>query len=150
MAGPLVVVERYRSNPEQIADGQSFTLELVLRNTGRTTARQLVLGWRGNQIVPFGTGNTRWLDDLVPGAVTVVSGRFLLTDAKLASLLHLPVELVYSDENGQLRTRSEEIALLRAGPAQPMAGATPAPQKNRQPLWWRIAFGLLGLGAEQK
>jgi uncharacterized protein YgiM (DUF1202 family) len=152
LAGPWVVIERYRTIPQPIVDGQPFTLELTLRNPGRQTASQLMVAWRSNQIAPFGAGNTRWLSDLLPGAVTTVSSQFLVTDPRPLGVLQLPVEFLYNDEAGQSYSHRDEITLLRPTP-RPMTdstvkGAAVMPPKSGRPLWLSALLGFLGLGGE--
>ena len=149
LAGPWVVIERYRTAPQPIVDGQPFTLELTLRNPGRQTAGQLTLAWRSNQIAALGAGNVRWLGDLLPGAATTVSGQFLVTDPRPSAVLRLPVELLYSDDAGQTHAYRDEITLLRPTPqptAGPLAGSGPTTPQGGRPAWLSALLGFLGLG----
>lgn len=152
-AGPWLVIERYRTVPQPIADGRPFTLELTLRNPGRQTAGQLALVWRSNQIAALGTGGTRWLGDLLPGMATTVSGQFLVTDPRPLGVLRLPIELLYSDEAGQTHVYRDEIALLRQTPQPtvgPTAGAAATSPQRSRPLWLSALLGFLGLGGGQR
>lgn len=152
-AGPWLVIERYRTVPQPIADGRPFTLELTLRNPGRQTAGQLALVWRSNQIAALGTGGVLWLGDLLPGMATTVSGQFLVTDPRPLGVLRLPIELLYSDEAGQTHVYRDEIALLRQTPQPtvgPTAGAAATSPQRSRPLWLSALLGFLGLGGGQR
>lgn len=144
----LVVVERYTTIPERIGGDSPFTLELALRNTGQTAARQLVLEWRSDQVVPLGAGTTRWLDDLAPGGVVIVTGQFLLVDQTLEKFIQLPLEVLYTEASGHLVSHVEQLTLLQQRPDGVLSLAPPAPNRDARPLWLRLLLGLLGLGAE--
>ncbi len=153
-AQPWVVIERYRATPQQPVEGQPFTLELTLRNPGRQTATQLAVGWRSNQIAPFGAGGVRWLGDLLPGATVTFSGQFLVTDPRPLGMLQLPVEFTYGDEAGRSYTTRDEITLLRPTARPTIApaarDAATAPAGRAQPRWFSALLGFLGLGGGQR
>jgi len=150
LAQPWVIIERYRATPQQPVEGQPFTLELTLRNPGRQTATQLAVGWRSNQIAPFGAGGVRWLGDLLPGATVTLSGQFLVTDPRPLGTLQLPVEFTYSDEAGQSYTARDEITLLRPTARPTIApAAKDAATTRERPPWLNALLGFFGLGGGQ-
>jgi hypothetical protein len=144
---PLIIIEHYQTMPIHLQSGQPFQLDLVLRNISGQRVQQLLLGWQGGPIVPLAAGAMRWLDNLPAGASTTVTGQFMLTAQNVSSVIQLPVQILYTDEQGQLVQYTEMITLLStAGEPNPLP--TPTPPAAERPLWLRFFFGLLGLGAE--
>ncbi len=145
---PLVMVERYQALPAQPQPGEPFRLELVLRNIGARPAQQLLLSWQGTAIIPLGTGTTIALADLSAGDAVTIQGHFVINTTERAPVIYLPIQLRYADEAGQITPYTEQLALLpqAAGGVLPWQ---PAEVDTERPLWLRVLFGLLGLGAEE-
>jgi len=145
---PLVVVEGYRTLPEQPLSDQPFQIEFILRNVGGVTAQQLALGWNSETIVPIGTGTMWWLEPLPPGERTTVAGQFAFVTPMSDSATELPIHLLYANANGQMAEHTEQIILLRQPSEQSGLSVIQPMQTPQRPLWLRILLGLVGLGAE--
>jgi hypothetical protein len=143
---PLIIIEQYQTMPTHLQSGQPFQLDLVLRNIGDQRVQQLLLGWQEGPIVPLATGTMRWLDDLPAGASTTITSQFMLTTQNAGSVIQLPVQILYTDEQGQLVQYTEQLTLLSTA-GEPNKLPMPAPPSAARPLWVRLFFGLIGLGA---
>jgi FMN-dependent NADH-azoreductase len=64
-----------------------------------------------------------------------------------AAITYLPLQLLYANEAGQVTPYTEQLALLHqsAGGVLPWQ---PVEAESGRPLWLRVLFGLVGLGAE--
>lgn len=147
---PLVIVERYQTAPAQLHQGEPFLLELVLRNIGARPVQQLLLSWQGTAVIPLGTGTTISLAELPAGAAMTIQGHFVINPMESTPVTYLPIQLLYANEAGELTPYTEQLALLH-----PVGGRTSSalawPQgtvEDERPLWLRVLFGLMGLGAE--
>jgi hypothetical protein len=144
---PWVMVERYQTMPALPQPGEPFLLELVLRNIGAKPAQQVLLSWQGTTIIPLGTGTTISLADLPAGEAITIQGHFVMNTTAHAAITYLPLQLLYANEAGQVTPYTEQLALLHqsAGGVLPWQ---PVEAESGRPLWLRVLFGLVGLGAE--
>lgn len=149
---PLIVIEQYRTIPEDISPGEPFAIEIQLRNVGSGHANQLLLEWPDTSVVPLGSGSVQWLGNLATQSTIVASKRFVTLQSSQQPPSLLPVQIRYSHPNELPATQNESLVLIyRAdtyaaddNPSNPTAG-----DGYQKPIWLRVAFGLFGLGAQK-
>ena len=98
-------------------------------------------------MIPLGTGTTISLADLPAGEAITIQGHFVMNTTVRAAVTYLPLQLLYANEAGQVTPYTEQLALLHqsAGGVLPWQ---PVEAESGRPLWLRVLFGLVGLGAE--
>ena len=144
---PLLFIDSFRSTPVQPAVGEPFELEIIIHNAGNTPVEQLTVEWPNDKLVPLGTGAKQWLNTLPAGQRLVLTGQFVLTDASATVPIQLPVVLRYRLPNGQPAQQEDQINLVWKKVAQGTGGPLSSPQTSARPMWLRVVFGLVGLGA---
>jgi hypothetical protein len=129
---PLVVVERYFTDPTNVSPGSNFTLNLRLENTGQTRATNLIIVFTPGDIIPLETGGVLAYDDLDSGDghkfLQPMSASSALYGVNLATIV---VTLTYTDDYGGSYTETFNLALPLSqptgsgGPLVPTATPTP-------------------------
>ncbi|NUM47498.1 MAG: hypothetical protein HUU38_22580 [Anaerolineales bacterium] len=129
---PLVVVERYFTEPTGVGPGSNFTLNLRLENTGQIRATNLIIVFTPGDIVPLETGGVLAYDALNAG-----DGHKFLQPMSASSTLYgvnlstIVVTLTYNDDYGGSYTETFNLALPLTQPAGSggplLPTATPSP-----------------------
>jgi hypothetical protein len=132
--GPLPMVAGYRitsSSDEEaatLAPGEVFDLALDIQNVGATAAlrTRLSLGAASSSggsaaasagsgpFAPVGTGSTRFLASIDPGATITVEQRMVVAGDAKPGVYTLPLAFMYVDADGEEHDAGELITLLVA------------------------------------
>ncbi len=117
-AQPRLLLNTYKSTPQEISPGTRFTLVLDLQNVGGAKAQQVVatLGGRdGSTLQPFallGSGNVRYIGDIpASGSANLVLQMLASGDAS-AGAYTIPVLLEYTAADGQTYSETQALTLL--------------------------------------
>ncbi|RMF47335.1 MAG: hypothetical protein D6755_05295 [Anaerolineae bacterium] len=131
-AQPRLLLDSYQSTPADIAPGSRFTLALNLRNVGGAAAGQVVatLGGRdGTALTPFallGSGNVRYLGDIAPDALSVLTLELVVAGDAKAGTYTLPLLLEYTTPDGQPYSETQALTLVVKQPPQLQLSLTEA------------------------
>ncbi|MGD2104168.1 MAG: IPT/TIG domain-containing protein [Anaerolineae bacterium] len=115
---PQVIIERYRSTPDSLAPGDTFTLTLVLSNVGGGDAERLVVTLGGETdgglgpFAPVGSSNVKFVSGLPAGATIDVAQRLVVDGSAESGSYSLPVQLALDDPRDTRHTDSQLISLM--------------------------------------
>ncbi|GAB4578481.1 MAG: hypothetical protein Fur0022_12160 [Anaerolineales bacterium] len=129
---PLIVVERYFTEPAGVGPGSNFTLHLRLENTGQIRATNLIVVFTPGDLIPLETGGVLANDEIQSG-----DGHKFLQPMTVSpslygvSLATIVVTVTYTDDYGGSYTETFNLALPLAqpsgsgGPVVPTSTPTP-------------------------
>lgn len=125
-ARPLVVVSGYSFDRDIIRVGEEFTLHLDVKNNGAVNAKNLVFTFNSPDILPQDTGGLAALNTLEKGKTKEIKQSFTVAWSLWGQPnAVLPVNLTYTDEDGNAYSAVFNITLrLTVTPAS-AATATP-------------------------
>ena len=115
---PQLIVVGYRTVPEHLAPGDTFTLTLEVSNVGGGEAQRLTLTLGGEEgsgmgpFAPLASGNVKFVPHLAAGATVEVTQRLVADGGADAGAYSLPVTLAFDDARGTRHTDSQLISLL--------------------------------------
>ncbi len=128
---PLPIIISYRSDPENLEPGDTFTLSLQVQNLGGWLARDLTVAFGGSLIpgggeggapgtegvspgpfAPLGSSNVQFIGTLEPDAVRTVTQRMIIDGSATSAAYTLTITLEYDDQDDNHYTSSELISLL--------------------------------------
>lgn len=128
---PFPIIISYRSDPENLEPGDTFTLSFQIQNLGGWLARDLTVSFGGGLIpaggdegapgtgpsplgpfAPLGSSNVQFIGTLEPDAVRTVTQRMIIDGSATSAAYTLPVTLDYDDQDDNHYTSSELISLL--------------------------------------
>jgi len=145
---PFIIIDSYQTIPAQPQRNEPFLLVLHLHNIGIQPAKQLFLNWEGTEILPVGSGAIQQLPDLPANTKSSAQGYFVLQQTIPNAVNSIPVQIIYTDSSGKLIMQVEEITLIRPAAALSALETPSTAAGSTRPLWRRVLFGLVGLGAE--
>lgn len=115
---PLVLLTAYRTDPETLSPGDTFSLQMEVSNVGRNPAQQLLItlgGEDGAGLQPFailGAGNIQFVTELVAGETLTLERQLLLDGSADSGVYNLPVSLTYDSPGGMRQTDNQVLNLL--------------------------------------
>ncbi len=132
---PVVVIESYSANPNQIPSGGSFVLEIHLANHGQTRAHNLVVTFSSADFLPQKTGGVLAVSELEPGESKKVKQSFI-ANSTLAGLSYATLQATvnYVDESGLAFTEAFTMTLNLKQPTYSGVGATATPTPTGTPI----------------
>lgn len=127
---PVITVVSYGASSQMVYPGQEIDFEMTVQNTGDLVARDVVVVFSGDDLIPRETGGLRSLGDIAPGE----SVRFwqpLRVSSNLTGYeAVVTITFRYNDEYGKEYTDQSTLS-LEAG--QYGATATPTPTLSVSP-----------------
>jgi len=117
MERPELIVTAYRTAPESLAPGDTFTLTIELGNVGGREAQRLALtlgGEGGSEMGPFvpvASGNVKYVSNLAAGAAVEVTQQLGVDGRADPGAYSLPVVLAYDDARGGSYTVRQSVGL---------------------------------------
>jgi len=115
---PQLLIESYRTAPEQISPGDGFTLTLHLANTGGGAAQRIALalgGEEGEKLGPFLTlqgSNLSFVSYLEAGASREIDLRLSVAANAETRAHSLPIALAYDTAGGTREKSTQQVSLL--------------------------------------
>jgi hypothetical protein len=115
---PQLIIAGYRTVPDPLAPGDTFTLTLEVTNAGGGEAQRLVLtlgGEGGSGLAPFAplqSSNVKFVPSLAAGATLEVTQQLVVDGGADPKAYSLPVALAFDDARGTRRSDSQLISLL--------------------------------------
>ncbi len=115
---PQLLVAGYRTAPDPLAPGDTFTLTLEVSNVGGGEARRLILtlgGEGGSGLAPFAplhSGNVKFVPRLDAGGTVEVVQQLVVDGSADPGAYSLPVALAFDDARGTRHDDSQLISLL--------------------------------------
>jgi len=115
---PRLLVASYRTTPDSLAPGDTFTLTLEVSNVGGGEAQRLTLtlgGEGGSEMGPFAplhSSNVRFVPHLATGAMVEVTQQLVVDGGADPGAYGLPVALAFDDTRGTRHSDSQLISLL--------------------------------------
>jgi hypothetical protein len=115
---PQLIVADYRTTPDPLAPGDTFTLTLEVSNVGGGEAQRLTLtlgGEGGSGMAPFAplhSSNVKFVPHLAAGATVEVTQQLVVDGGTDAGAYSLPVALAFDDARGTRHSDSQLISLL--------------------------------------
>jgi len=115
---PQLILAGYRTVPDLLAPGDTFTLTLEVSNVGGGEAQRLTLtlgGEGGSGMGPFAplaSGNVKFVPHLAAGGVVEVVQQLVVDGSADPGAYSLPVALAFDDARGTRHSDSQLISLL--------------------------------------
>ncbi len=115
---PQLLLAGYRTTPDPLAPGDTFTLALEVSNVGGGEAQRLTLTLGGEEgsgmgpFAPLASGNVKFVPRLAAGATVEVVQRLVVDGSANPGAYSLPVALAFDDARGTRHTDSQLISLL--------------------------------------
>lgn len=151
------VLSIVNSTPTEVGIGNSSVLNVTIRNTGSSSAQNILLRLKEDRtvtstgvvvergIIPLGASST-YLDELAVGGVASFSIPILVDPAAISKPYFVPVTLEYYDSNKTLYTSTDYIGLKVSG--EPELGlllseTTPLPSPGKES---RIVLDIFNTG----
>ncbi len=113
--GPLVFIRSSWTKPDVGSAGGEIELFLELHNVGDAGARQVVVSFSSQALVPIGTSNVKTVPSLQKNEHGVVSQKFSINPGLKGGTYPVQVTLDYEDVQGNQYQRSEEVGVRIAG-----------------------------------
>lgn len=115
---PQLLIAGYRTEPESVSPGDSFTLTMELSNVGGGAAQRLTLALGGvdgvdlGAFVPVGGSNVSFIPQLNAGATETVMLRMMAAGNAETKAHNLPVALAYDTAGGTREKDTQRISLM--------------------------------------
>jgi len=115
---PRLLVASYRTVPDSLSPGDTFTLTLEVSNVGGGEAQRLILtlgGEGGSGMDPFAplhSSNIKFVPHLAAGATVEVTQQLVVDGGADAGAYSLPVALAFDDARGTRHSDSQLVSLL--------------------------------------
>ena len=129
---PQISVENYRTKPEDVQNGQNFTLTVKLRNEGEAQAFNVQATFTSSDFVPLRNGGVNIVGDLVQGNSVNVDQPMTVANY-VSGIVSVAMNLSYSDVNGTSYTESFTLNIrVSGGGGVAFATSTPTGVKSSQ------------------
>ncbi len=112
---PLIFIRSSWTKPAVGSAGGEIELFLELHNVGGSGARQIVVSFSSQALVPIGTSNVKTVPSLQKNEHGVVSQKFSIAPNLKSGTYPVQVTLDYEDGLGVQYQRSEEVGVRIAG-----------------------------------
>jgi len=115
---PQLIIASYRTTPESLAPGDTFTLTMEVSNVGGGEAQRLILTLGGEgeggmePFAPLHSSNVKFVPRLAAGDTVKVTQQLVVDGGADAGAYSLPVALAFDDARGTRHTDSQLISLL--------------------------------------
>src|SRR5690349_6856849 len=129
---PQIAVQNYRTKPEDVQNGQNFTLIVKLRNEGEAQAYNVQASFASSDFVPLRNGGVNIIGGLIAGNSTEVNQPMTVANY-VAGVVSVTMNLSYSDINGSAYSESFTLNIrVSGGGGVAAATATPTGVKSSQ------------------
>lgn len=119
---PIVTVLSYGASSRVVYPGQEIDFEMTVQNTGALGARNVMVAFSGQDLIPRDTGGLRSLGDIAPGGMVRFWQPLRVNSSLGGYEAVINIEIRYTDEFGTPYTDASTIS-LEAG----QYGSTPTP-----------------------
>ncbi len=98
-AGAILTVAEYTTTPEKVRPGDFITVDLTVKNSGQITVKDIDvrLDLDESVIAPIGSGNTKRINEILPGATGKVSFTLIADTSAEIKVYSIPLKLEYKD-----------------------------------------------------
>ena len=130
---PQIAVQNYRTKPENVQNGQNFTLIVKLRNEGEAQAFNVQASFTSTDFVPLKNGGVNIIGDLVAGNSVDVDQPMTVANY-VYGIVSVGMNLSYTDVSGAAYSESFtlNIRVSAGGGGGAVATATPTGVKSSQ------------------
>jgi hypothetical protein len=129
---PQISVQNYRTKPEDVQNGQDFTLIVKLRNQGEAQAFNVQATFASSDFVPLRNGGVNIIGDLVAGNSTDVQQPMTVANY-VSGVVSVSMNLAYTDVTGAAFSESFTLNIrVSGGGGVSVATSTPTGVKSSQ------------------
>src|SRR5215207_3422296 len=131
---PQIAVQNYRTKPEDVQNGQNFTLIVKLRNEGEAQAYNVQASFASSDFVPLRNGGVNIIGDLIAGNSTEVNQPMTVANY-VAGVVSVGMNLSYTDASGAAYSETFTLNIRVSGAGGGggvIATATPTGVKSSQ------------------
>lgn len=130
---PIIVVQEYALAENQIKPGERGSLTLKIKNSGQTTARNIIIIFEAGELVPLETGGIRALSQLAPGEVATTS-QPLMASSSLSGMDNaaMTIHVTYVDDRAINFTESFSLNFSVHRPVYDYQAPSPTPTLERE------------------
>jgi len=113
-AGAILTVDEYSTTPEKIQPGDFITVDITLKNGGKITVKDIdvTLELDESVMAPIGSGNTKRIKEILPGATGKVSFTLIADTSAEIKVYSVPLMLDYKDIRNTEYTDETRISLI--------------------------------------
>ena len=113
-AGAILTVDEYTTTPEKIQPGDFITVDISLKNGGKITVKDIdvTLELDESVMAPIGSGNTKRIKEILPGATGKVSFTLIADTSAEIKVYSVPLMLDYKDIRNTEYTDETRISLI--------------------------------------
>lgn len=118
-AGAILTVETYETTPEKIQPGDTINVDISLKNSGQITVKDVdvTLALDESVIAPIGSGNTKRIKEILPGAAGTVSFTLIADTSADIKVYSIPLMLEYRDiRNAEYEDETRISLIMSAEP----------------------------------
>jgi len=142
---PILVVQEYSLSENQVNPGVRTNLTLKIKNSGQTTARNIIIIFESGELVPLETGGIRAISQLAPGEVATTS-QPLMASNSLSGMDNatLTLHVTYVDDRAINYTESFSLNFSVDRPVYVYQTPTPTatPEREMHPQLMVAAYRL--------
>jgi hypothetical protein len=128
---PQISVQNYRTKPEDVQNGQNFTLTVKLRNQGDARAFNVQASFTSSDFVPLKNGGVNIIGDLVEGNSVEVDQPMTVANY-VYGVVSVGMNLSYTDASGAAYSESFTLNIRVSGGGVSVATSTPTGVKSSQ------------------
>ena len=128
---PQIAVQNYRTKPEDVQNGQNFTLIVKLRNEGEAQAFNVQAAFTSTDFVPLKNGGVNIIGDLVAGNSLDVDQPMTVANY-VYGIVSVAMNLSYSDVSGAVYTEQFTLNIRVSGGGGSYVSSTPTGVKSSQ------------------
>jgi hypothetical protein len=113
-AGAVLTVAEYSTTPEAIQPGDFIKVDLELKNHGKITVKDIdvTLDLDESAIAPIGSGNTKRINEILPGETQKVSFSLIADTSAEIKVYSIPLKLDYKDIRNTEYSDESRISLI--------------------------------------
>lgn len=113
-AGAILTVDEYTTTPEKIQPGDFITVDITLKNGGKITVKDIdvMLELDESVMAPIGSGNTKRIKEILPGATGKVSFTLIADTSAEIKVYSVPLMLDYKDIRNTEYADETRISLI--------------------------------------
>ncbi|MBN2005946.1 MAG: hypothetical protein JXA21_21490 [Anaerolineae bacterium] len=115
---PQLLIQSYKTDPENISPGDTFTLTVELANVGGGEAQRLTLAFGGENgenlgaFVPVEGGNVSFVNNVASGDIEKVTMKMMAAGNAETKAHNLPIMLAYDAGTGTREKDTQRISLM--------------------------------------
>jgi hypothetical protein len=124
---PLVSISSYDTGGQSVTAGSEFSLQMVLKNSGKATAQNIIVTFVGESFYPLESGGVQTIGKIDAGGKNTIVQKFIAgNDLAWVDVANIAVSVSYTDSAGSSYSSDFTIS-IRINEPIIYTNATPTP-----------------------